>query len=156
MTTALAPHNTPPSPVKVNGLEVIEIEFAETPLSTPARPVRFEQIVKILLEDGSVTYGCAWAGCGFTRGKALAVRPHLKVHKPDTDAVTKSGTPDVSKLTVGEVLELAECAQTLRTDLDRTTRERDRLAKSLDEWRPRALSAERRLNSIQRALAPVA
>ncbi|WP_432156052.1 hypothetical protein [Streptomyces sp. bgisy153] len=148
MTTALAPDKTSSSPFKVNGLEVIEVEFAETPLSTPKKPVYFKQIVKILLEDGSVTYGCAWAGCGFTRDTAIAVRPHLKAHKPDA--------PDVSKLTVGELLELAESAQTLRTDLERTTRERDRLAKSLhDEWKPRALAAERRLNSIQRALAPV-
>ncbi|MEU3294482.1 hypothetical protein ABZ722_19250 [Streptomyces longwoodensis] len=49
MTTALAPHRTPPPPVKVNGLEVIGVEFAETPMSTPAKPVHFKQIVKILL-----------------------------------------------------------------------------------------------------------
>ncbi|MFF4933383.1 hypothetical protein ACFY2H_31500 [Streptomyces griseofuscus] len=150
MTTMLAPQEAPPSRVKVNDLEVIEVEFAETPLSTPDRPVRFKQIVKILLEDGSVTYGCAWAGCGFTGKTAIAVRPHLKAHKPAANAV------DVTSLPVGEVLELARSAQTLRTDLERTTRERDRLSTSLyDEWKPRALAAERQLNSIQKALAPV-
>ncbi|MFJ3182383.1 hypothetical protein ACIPJN_28905 [Streptomyces sp. NPDC086796] len=150
MTTMLAPDEAPPSRIKVNDLEVIEVEFAETPLSTPNRPVRFKQIVKILLEDGSVTYGCAWAGCGFTGKTAISVRPHLKVHKSAPDAL------DVTTLPVGELLELAKSAQTLRTDLERTTRERDRLDKSLhEEWKPRALAAERQLNSIQRALAPV-
>lgn len=146
----LAPAEAPPSRVKVNDLEVIEVEFAETPLSTPDRPVRFKQIVKILLEDGSVTYGCAWAGCGFTGKTAISVRPHLKAHKSAPDAL------DVTTLPVGEVLELARSAQTLRTDLERTARERDRLDKSLrEEWKPRALAAEKQLNSIQRALAPV-
>ncbi|MFE1190159.1 hypothetical protein [[Kitasatospora] papulosa] len=150
MTTMLAPEEAPPSRIKVNGLEVIEVEFAETPLSTPDRPVRFKQIVKILLEDGSVTYGCAWAGCGFTGKTAITVRPHLRVHK------SASETLDVTTLPVGEVLELAKSAQTLRTDLERVTRERDRLEKSLrEEWKPRALTAERQLNSIQRALTPV-
>ncbi|MFK0142502.1 hypothetical protein [Streptomyces murinus] len=155
MTTALAPDRTSPSPVKINGLEVIAIEFAETPLSTPEKPVHFKQIVKILLEDGSVVYGCAWAGCGFIRDTAIAVRPHLKAHKPDTDTGKKLDAPDVNTLTVGELLELAGSAQTLRLDLERTTRERDRLAKSLDEWKQRAQTAQRRLNSIQKALAPV-
>ncbi|MFJ2217894.1 hypothetical protein ACIQVO_36235 [Streptomyces sp. NPDC101062] len=150
MTTTPAPDKAPSSPLKIDGLEVIEVEFAETPLSTPNRPVHFKQIVKILLEDGSVTFGCVWPDCGFTRKTAIAVRPHLKVHKSAPDAL------DVTTLPVGELLELAKSAQKLRTDLDRATRERDRLAKSLhDEWKPRALAAERQLNSIQRALAPV-
>ncbi|MEO3976701.1 hypothetical protein [Streptomyces sp. CAU 1734] len=96
MTAMLAPDEAPPSLTKVNGLEVIEVEFADTPLSTPDRPVRFKQ------------------------------------------------------------LELARSAQMLHTELERTTRERDRLTKSLnEEWKPRALAAERQLNNIQRALAPV-
>ncbi|WP_217226032.1 hypothetical protein [Streptomyces anulatus] len=148
MTTTPAPVKAPSSPRKINGLEIVEVEFAETPLSTPSKSIRFKQIVKILLEDGSVTYGCAWAGCGFTGDTSFAIRPHLRVHAPET--------PDISKLSVGELLELAESAHTLRTDLNQTTRERDRLAKSLNEdWKPRALAAERQLSSIQRALAPV-
>lgn len=145
MTTAIAPVEAPASRATVKGLEVIEVEFAESPLSTPDKPVHFQQIVKILLSDGSITYGCAWAGCGFTRDTAIAVRPHLKVHKPDVR--------DVSALTVGEVLELARSAEKMRVDLDRVERERDRLRKSLDEWKPRAQVAERRLNTIQRAIA---
>ncbi|MEU3294481.1 hypothetical protein ABZ722_19245 [Streptomyces longwoodensis] len=56
---------------------------------------------------------------------------------------------------MSELLELARSAQTLRLDLERTTRERDRLAKSLTEWKQRAQTAQRRLSSIQKVLAPV-
>ncbi|MER6123284.1 hypothetical protein ACWDBD_40950 [Streptomyces sp. NPDC001118] len=142
---------------RINGLKVIEWERAETPRSTPENPRYYEEVLKVLLEDGSITYVCGWQGCTFTRASASGVWPHLKAHKkkePTAAAVTAAPV-NVADLPVSVVLERAQMAEQYRTERDAALRKLDKATKDLNEWKPRAKKAERQLKTIENAFAAV-
>jgi hypothetical protein len=122
----------------VNGIAVIADEAAPSPLSRPDRPVSFPQIRRLLLEDGSETYGCVL--CEYADPALGKVRYHLRSH-PERVVSKKRRQPSVpAGVSVRELVALARSAERLR--------------KERDEWRQRALKLQRQLATAHRALAP--
>ncbi|MFF9785651.1 hypothetical protein [Streptomyces nigrescens] len=135
----------------INGLKVIEWEYAETPRSTPTKPRHYEEVIKVLLEDSSVVYACIWQGCEFTRPSASGVWPHLKVHRPKEKKPTAPTAVDVSDMTVSEVLERAQLSEQYRTERDAALNSLDKVTKELAAWKPRAKAAEKQVKAIRNA-----
>lgn len=61
----------------VDGLSVIASERVESPLSNPERVMFYVHTLKLLLEDGSVVYGCS--ECDFTSERLGTARSHWQV-----------------------------------------------------------------------------
>lgn len=121
----------------VNGRKVIEDAPARSPLSRPDAPMHFKQIRELLLDDGTLTYGCVH--CDYTAATAGKVRPHLKAHTGRGPGRPKSAVAqDVNEMSLADLL--------------RRVRQLERVEAERDEWRKRALDAERRLNTLRRAL----
>jgi hypothetical protein len=123
----------------VEGRVVIEDQPAKSPLSTATKPVMFRQIRELLLEDGAVVYGCAH--CDYTRDTVAQVRPHLKAHGGRGPGRPRKGAAVAQDV---NALSLADLLRRLRA-LEQAEAERD-------EWRERALAAERTLRTLRRAL----
>ncbi|MCX4826616.1 hypothetical protein OG883_44050 [Streptomyces sp. NBC_01142] len=144
----------------LNGLKVMAFEFAETPRSTPENRRYFKEVLKVLLEDDTVVYNCVWQGCEFTRPSASGVWPHTKVHKNQAVKAPKT-TPDpsaidVSGLTLAELIERAQKATWYSTELDAALKKLTKATRELDEWKPRAKTAEQQLKVIRNAFAAAA
>lgn len=117
----------------VNGVEVIADEPTTSPITAKdGSPVLWHQTRTLLLADGSTVYGCVH--CDYTSPNANSVRPHLNRHRNNSSA---------SKSTPGD-LSLNELVARL-ADLDKVTADRD-------EWKRRALAAEKRLKALRNAL----
>jgi hypothetical protein len=121
----------------VEGRLVIEDQPAKSPLHTDAKPVLFKQIRELLLEDGTIVFGCAH--CEFTAATIGPVRPHLKVHTG-----RGPGRPRTAVAQDAEALSITGLLRRLQA-LERAEADRD-------TWRKRALDAERTLRTLQRAL----
>lgn len=78
---------------QVNGIEVIATEAVLSPLSTPEKPVRFKNILQLLLADETTVYGCGKEGCEFTDEKPGRVRLHFRSHDGLEAQVRKVDTP---------------------------------------------------------------
>ena len=121
----------------VDGVPVIAAEPAQDPKGWKDRrtgePLRFKQILRLLLEDGSETFGCIH--CDYTNPSIYSVRPHLNKHRLTLAAESNGHAAGV---------DLAELARRLQRV--------DRLEADRDEWRRRALDAERELRKIRELL----
>ncbi|MEO3976743.1 hypothetical protein [Streptomyces sp. CAU 1734] len=144
----------------LNGQEVIEFEFAETPRSTPESPRHYREVLKVLLADGSVVYNCVWPECAFTRPSANGVWPHTKAHKTPAPApaLVAGEAPDhsmidVGGLTLAEVIDRAQKSAWYKAERDDALKKLGRISRELDEWKPRARAAEKQLRAIQSAIA---
>lgn len=123
----------------VNGLDVITDEPAESPFKTRAgTTVMWQQTRTLLLSDESVTYGCVH--CDYTNKNLLSIRPHLNKHRD-----RKRPAPEPAP--AGDEAAVAGVVERLRA-LDTVTAQRD-------EWRRRALAAEKQLTNLRRALRAV-
>lgn len=121
----------------VDGRKVVEDEPARSPLYRDDRPVFFKQIRELLLDDGSVVFGCVH--CDYTAVSVGVVRPHLKAHGSRGPGRPKGTVArDVNELSLAELL--------------RKVRGLEQIEADRDAWRKRALDAERRLNTLRRAL----
>ncbi len=122
----------------VNGLAVIADEATRSPITDRAgKPVYWQQIRTLLLEDESQAYGCAH--CDYTSSNPASIRPHLNKHNKKTPAANGTGHR-AADLTLTDLLaKLAE--------LEKVTSERD-------AWKRRAVKAERSLNALREALKP--
>ena len=121
----------------VDGRKVVEDQAAKSPLHTETRPVLFKQIRELLLDDGSVVYGCLH--CDYTAATIGIVRPHLKTHTGrGADRPRTAITRDVDELSIGDLLRRVKSLEQAETDRE--------------AWRKRALDAERRLRTLRRAL----
>lgn len=125
---------------QVNGVAVVASEPAEAAISTPEHPVRFKQIVKLLLEDGTEVFGCVH--CDYTADSHTRVRPHLGKH-----AVRKGEPPpsvaqpeplDLATVAVADLLDMAQRVHEHQADAER--------------WKARALRAEQDLALIRRTI----
>lgn len=77
---------------QVNGIEVITAESVLSPLSTPDKPIRFKNILRLLLADDTTIYGCGKEGCDYTDEKPGRVRLHFRTHagqKPQVRSAPK-------------------------------------------------------------------
>ncbi len=129
MTTSEAPRT-------VNGRTVIEDRPTPAPISgRGGKPVYWQQVRTLVLHTGETLYGCAH--CDYTSSNVYSIRPHLSAHSNGKSRRNGKGKPGTST-DIGELL-----AQLSR--LDELTQDRD-------EWRQRALKAERNLRAIRRAI----
>jgi hypothetical protein len=119
----------------VNGLEVIADEPTTSAISRrDGTPIIWQQTRTLLLEDGSTWYGCVH--CDYARPNLHSIRPHLGKHK-DRSAV--SGPAGA-----GGDLSLNDLLKRL-SELDKVIAERD-------EWKRRAVKAERSLTLLRNTL----
>jgi hypothetical protein len=113
---------------QVDGRAVIATERATSNITGhDGQPIRFKQILRLLLEDGTVLYGCAH--CDFTGPSPNNVRPHLNRHRRSKAANDT----------------IAELAAQLGTD-------RAELVRDRDEWKARARKAEGELARLRRII----
>lgn len=111
----------------VDGQEVLVDEPTESQITTTkGKPIVWQQIRTLLLADGSTVYGCAH--CDYVGPSPLQVRPHLNKHR-------NRPTDEMSL-----------------TDLINRVAALDRVTTERDEWKARALSAEKRLKTLRSAL----
>lgn len=120
---------------EVGGKAVIAVEPARSNWKgRDGEHLQFRQILRLLLDDGSEVYGCLH--CDYTHASPNSVRPHLNKHrqpKPEEEGDDSAAA-----------LSLAKVARVLRSH-ERTTAE-------LEEWKRRALTAERQLRLLRKAL----
>lgn len=122
---------------EVNGQAVIAVEPAMSNWKgRNGEHLQFRQILRLLLADGSEVYGCLH--CDYTHASPNSVRPHLNKHR----AAKLDGAPEEGDEAAS--LSLAKIARVLRSH-ERTTTE-------LEEWKRRALTAERKLRLLSKAL----
>lgn len=121
----------------VDGVAVVADEPAETGIANGAgAPVTYKRIRKLLLADERIVYGCS--ECDFTGPSPAHIRPHMNKHRaPDA-------RPKRSKARLLQELTLA--------DLLAKVRQLEELAADRDQWKSRALKAERSLSTLRAAL----
>lgn len=124
---------------EVDGVPVIATEPAADPKGWKDRrtgePLKFRQVLRLLLEDGTETYGCLH--CDYTSRNIYSIRPHLNKHR-----FTIAAEPTGNGHPAG--VDLA--------DLARRLQHVDRLEQDVDTWKRRALDAERELRKIRDVL----
>jgi hypothetical protein len=132
---------------KVGTRTVIATEPVESPLSTPNKAIMFTRIVKLLLDDESTTYGCT--ECEFTRDNPWAIRPHLRVHNAPKAKVaaplTGARAADFGDMSVADLLGSVRQIEAISEALESVSRDRN-------EWRTRAMKAERSLATLRKLL----
>jgi hypothetical protein len=108
--------------------------------------------VRLLLEDGTETYGCT--ECEFTAPRYGMVRMHTRAHnnggparaRPKSTKPAKvAWDPAILAMTLGDLIEAAGRGDSIVDTIERLSADRD-------EWKARARDAERRLNGLRRAL----
>jgi hypothetical protein len=125
----------------VNGWEVIADEPTEAPMrDRSGKPVVWQQTRTLLLADGSTVYGCVH--CDYTNENVRSIRPHLNKHRGDGSTSRTADLGGLAELSLGEVLQRLGA-------LDDVSSERD-------EWKARAIRAERSLSTLRNALRRVA
>jgi hypothetical protein len=134
----------------VEGRQVVSDTATASPhiLDNAGQPLVWEQTRTLLLDDGSVTYGCLH--CDYTNANMRSIRPHLSKHRhrpgrqpamtTATGAATGRATKAADGLSLGEVL--------------RKLGRIEQLEAERDEWKQRAVAAERSLKTLRKVLAP--
>ena len=121
---------------EANGHAVIEDQPALAKVKTWAgEPVHYKQIRELLLDDGTVVFGCLH--CDYTAASPVQVRPHLNKHRDLKATKTETAKPGVE-------LSLAQLLDGIRT--------LDEVATDRDQWKARALKAEGSLKVLRDAL----
>ena len=132
----------------VNGQTVVLRHPVETPLSRPDRPMYYKRIVRFELVDGTSVYACT--ECDYTHPNVYAARGHVNATHPiaprrpygtgrRATATRDSESPaDWASLTLGEAAAMV--------------RRFARLTAERDEWKERAIAAERTLSAIRRSM----
>lgn len=111
----------------VNGLAVVKDEPQVAPFrDRGGNPIYQPQTRVLTLADGTVVYGCVH--CDYTSSNVNSVRPHLNKHRKPAEPVAKNSSA--------------------LTDLVRQLNR----AEECDDWKARALRAERRLRQLRNAL----
>lgn len=163
----------------VDGLSVIATERVESPLSSPERPMFYVHTLKLLLEDGSVVYGCS--DCDFTSDKMGSTRNHWQNYCPgNPKSITNGGVKKPRKdRRVNEAEDLAALLDQLLDDngsqeriasLEREVadleqwgielgdqvkslkEELDKERRAVGQWRRRAEFAETQIVGIRKVL----
>lgn len=126
----------------IEGQLVVADEAAETALSTPERRVHFKRIRKLTLADSSTVYKCT--ECDYVRPRWEQVRPHLSRHQePKLEDLVPAGP--LMEMRLADLVDVAKRVEVQARHIDRLIDERD-------NWKSRAVDAERRLASMRRAL----
>lgn len=124
----------------VDGHQVVSDSPTQSPIRTKdGEVIWWPQTRTPLLADGSTVFGCAH--CDYTNLNPLSIRPHLGKHtmkKTPTDVAP----PTLGGITVAELVQRLSEAETVRTDRD--------------QWKTRALAAEKSLRVLRKALGVTA
>jgi hypothetical protein len=127
---------------EVDGKAVIAVEPAKSSFrGSDGERVSFRQMLRLLLDDGSEVYGCLH--CDYTSPNLNSVRPHLNKHRK---AKQLDEAEELAAVGVG--LSLAQITRALRSH--------ERTVNDLEEWKRRALTAERQLRLLRKALGVTA
>lgn len=118
---------------------VLAEEAVESPLSTPARPMLFHRVRKLLLGSGEEVYGCT--ECGLVRDSVAKVRSHVSWHHNPDRRQRQARTAHWRDITLGDAVELAQQVE--------------RLAAEVATWKRRAKAAETDLDTIKRVMGGV-
>jgi hypothetical protein len=135
--------------VEVDGLGVFVV-LANDP--TPSKlndakgqPVVWPSVRRLTLGDGLVVYGCA--DCTYCHRSPDSIRPHRNKHRQ-----LKTANGDVTAI-------LRDAIRSIDGGSDRETEKLtarvERLTADRDEWKRRALTAERQLSALRQAIAGV-
>lgn len=117
----------------VDGVEVVANVDTLSPLSKNTNaPIYWTQVRTLHLADGSTAFGCD--KCDQIFDRATQVRPHLNSHRKDKRV---TGT---------------RIAGTASSDRQAMKKKISRLERSRDDWRSRAMAAERSLAAMKVAL----
>jgi hypothetical protein len=119
---------------QIDGIQVVSDEPTPAPISRPDRPVLWQQIRTLRLADGREVYGCVH--CDMTADSPHRVRPHLKAHK-EKPAATPPKSP-AGELTLNQ--------------LSVKLKEFEQLSQERDDWKRRAMAAEKSLRTLRKAL----
>jgi len=149
---------------KVGRLTVITAEPVLSPLSAPDKPVYFKQILRLLLSDGGETYGCA--ACDFTADAVGKVRQHNGTHKKGTPGVrvvtraARAPAPPAPLSTIGagsvaENMTILEVLNWIREN-GKMVEAMEKMSDERNEWKRRALAAEKSVAQFRRALGKLA
>ncbi len=140
----------------VNGVKVIDVLLAESPVKTPTgRTIHFKRMVELVLEDGSTVYGCT--ECDYTDSALGRIRSHLSrehwtrpVPRKVTGGARRSrpaATVDVAGLSVADLLNSAA------TQIEALNDALQRVAEDRNTWKARALKAERAMAKLKGLLS---
>lgn len=117
----------------VNGVPVIAAEPAVSNFKNQAtgENLRYRQMLRLLLEDGSEVFGCLH--CDYTSPNLNSVRPHLNKHRLSLEIGNGHGGVDIAGL-----VKRLQAVEVVEADRDR--------------WKARAIDAERELRKIREVL----
>lgn len=125
----------------VNGKTALADEAAESPYlydRKTGEKVRWRQVRRLLLEDGTITYGCAH--CDYTSDNLNSIRPHLGKHNKKAN---QPGAPNgIAALPPNDYF----------IRLLRQVEQLDHVCAERDQWKARAQSAERDLATLRRVV----
>ncbi len=120
----------------VNGQQVVSDNPTQAPIRTKdGSIIWWVQTRTLLLANGDVVFGCVH--CDYTSLNANSVRPHLGKHR-----AAKAATPMLGGVSVGDLVQALSDAESVRADRD--------------QWKTRALAAERSLRVLRKALGVTA
>ncbi|MET8768237.1 MULTISPECIES: hypothetical protein [unclassified Streptomyces] len=146
----------------INGIEVVEDQPAQSPLTRPGVYVVFDKIRHLLLADGSEWYGCAL--CDYTSQNKNSILPHLKAHAPKKEPTAKAARAiasvrpnrgaasspsmrrtssrrtggNLASLTLGELVERAQLTEQMREQRDAARAELKAAARRASGWKEQA------------------
>jgi hypothetical protein len=160
---------------RINGIQVVEDQPAQSPLTRPGVHVVFEKIRHLLLADGSEWFGCAL--CDYASQNKNSILPHLKVHAPKkTDPSAKAGkavrsvrpnrtvasapgarrTPsrstggDLASLNLGQLVERAQLTEQMSRQLDTACADLKNALTKADGWQERAKELRTQMEAWKR------
>lgn len=130
----------------VRGIPVLSNEDTLAPVKDRAgNDVHWKRVRTLGLADGSTIYGCS--ECDVVDDDKFMVWRHLSKHpKPEPELTAKSIGKLVDKLVTQERKEAVAAAKAARRRIKDVT-------KSRDEWRARAVAAEKSLQAIRSAFS---
>lgn len=126
---------------QVNGVKVVDWKPAITGVKQAVHKAE-----KLILEDGTETFGCTYEGCDYTAATFQAITSgHWSSHEPRPP----KRWMNVANLTVAELLDLAT---TYKQELDRLTEERNEARKRSIGYRNDLRATEAKLERREKKL----
>lgn len=124
-------------PRLINGHTVINDEPTPAPINGKnGAPIYWRQVRTLTLDSGEEVYGCAH--CDYTSPNPRSIRPHLSAHNATKRRKTPNDEGATNDAAVQDVLDqLSQLSE---------------ITYARDQWRQRALKAERNLRAIRRAI----
>lgn len=140
----------------VGGQLVIASEPAELNIVNPhtKRRIPSDKVLRLLLQDGTETYGCA--DCDYTNTNQSAIIPHRNRHRKLQSVAGTARSKKAGEFTVAEVMDnitsWMQPVMNISMDELRAYIAAYDADANLQSWKDRALDAEARLARLQKIL----